>query len=923
MESRTRSRGSTEPKKKIIRLQDRPAGTAPPLLRTKLQRPRLVPNVVPRPHLVERLNAGLDRRLTLVCAPAGFGKTTLLSAWLEQCPRDSAWLSLDGRDAEPVVFLTYFIAALQTVFPGAAGETLASLQATALPPWPVIISSLINEICDLPRPFILVLDDYHALQRPEIDDLLTELLLHGPVSMHLVIASREDPLLSLASLRGWGLVAEIRGRGLRFTREEIAAYLRQLDEGTVSEEMVARLEAQTEGWVTGLYLATLPLRDPDLAPVSPAGALAGNRYVTEYLEEQILPRMSGPLQDFLLKTSVLNQLNADLCRAVVGPGDELDCQDTLETLERTNLFTTALDDRGQWYRYHHLFQDFLRQHLGKRHSVQEIAALHRRASAWYADNGLVEEALPQALAAGDADRAAALVEAQVHPLLNRALWRTLQEWMGMLPDEVAAQRPALLLARCWLLGIRFEWAAIPPLLGQVEALLQVAPAPGEAAASLGAEIDAIWGACLDMQDRFQEALPRLRRALEYLPAEYAYARGNTVKYLALALHSTGHPEEAVRSLDEALARAGDRADSAYILQLHQGKSWLLMWSGDLAGLAQAAGYMASLARAQGEGMNEGWAHYFLGYVHYEWNDLEAAARHYARVVELRYRANAFTFHSSLLGLALVRQGQGRAEEADRCAAEAVQLATDMQQPASVPYAQSLQLRLALLRGNVRPGMSVAGVTYPSSHARRLVRSEVPELTQAWFLIIQRTEDSLRAAGQLLRAILDLATSAHDTRRTIETLALRSLWFQARGQTASTLETLARAVALARPGGFIRTFADLGPEMAVMLDRLRGQGVAGDYLERVLHAFPTAGPAGPEERTPPASELPEPLTPREAEILELLAQRLSDKEIAAMLVVSHHTIRRHVNNIYQKLGVNGRRQAVAKAVALGLLPARRD
>jgi LuxR family transcriptional regulator, maltose regulon positive regulatory protein len=281
-----------------------------------------------------------------------------------------------------------------------------------------------------------------------------------------------------------------------------------------------------------------------------------------------------------------------------------------------------------------------------------------------------------------------------------------------------------------------------------------------------------------------------------------------------------------------------------------------------------------------------------------------------------------------LGLALVRQGQGRDEEADRCVAEALQWATDLQQPVSAAHVQSLQLRLALLRGNVRPGMSAAGVTSPSTHARRLVRPEVPELTQAWFLITQRTEDSLRAAARLLQAILDLATAAHDNRRTIETLALRSLWFQARGQTQSALESLAQAVTLAQPGGFIRTFVDLGPDMAVLLAqlaraRVRGQGVAGNYLERILQAFPIAGPAGPRERTPPAPKLPESLTPREAEVLDLLARRLSNKEMAAVLVVSPHTIKRHAMNIYQKLGVNSRQEAVARAIALGLLPARHD
>ncbi|HLX57356.1 MAG TPA: AAA family ATPase, partial [Ktedonobacteraceae bacterium] len=401
-----------------------------PILATKLYLPRLRPNVVSRPRLIERLNEGLHRKLTLIAAPAGFGKTTLLSAWVEGIERPTAWLSLDAGENDPILFLTYLVAALQTIAPTIGEGVLGVLQSSPPPPTEAILVALLNEITRLPDHFVLVLDDYHVIDARPVDVALTYLVEHLPPQMHLVIATREDPQLPLARLRAQGQLTELRATDLRFTAFEAAGFLTQVMGLNLSAADIAALEDRTEGWIAGLQLAALSMQSHQDVPEFIRAFAGDHRYIVDYLVEEVLQRQPEPVRRFLLQTSILDRLHGPLCDAVTGQEEG---NARLEALERGNFFVVPLDDTRHWYRYHHLFAEVLSAHLRAEQSDQ-LATLHRRASAWYEQHGSVADAIRHALAAEDFARAADLVELAVPALRRSRQEATVLGWLRALPD---------------------------------------------------------------------------------------------------------------------------------------------------------------------------------------------------------------------------------------------------------------------------------------------------------------------------------------------------------------------------------------------------------------------------------------------------------------------------------------------------------
>ncbi len=424
------------------------------LLSTKLHQPRVTADLVSRPRLKQALNDGLDRSLILVAAPAGFGKSTLLSAWLEKCPLPHAWVSLDEADNDPGVFLAYFLGAIQNLFPDALTETRAYLTGISLPNVSVIARSLINELDGLGRDFIVVLDDYHLIHEQPIHELLTLLLQHPPQGMHLIIATRQDPPLHLGLLRARNQVVEIRGQDLRFSRDEIAIFMERTIGAPLTEAALDMLIERTEGWAAGLRLTTLTLRygddvDNDLA------RLAENRYVIDYLIREVLSHVPPDMMSFLLRTSILDEMCSSLCEAVIGPDDpECDPQENLVWLEQANMFTVALDSHNEWFRYHHLFRELLRDRLDRHVNPEEITTLHARASAWFAHQGLLEEALHHALLGNDTSRAVRMVAERRHALMDSELWQLHERCLRMFPTESVADHPDLLLMAAWMAQLR-------------------------------------------------------------------------------------------------------------------------------------------------------------------------------------------------------------------------------------------------------------------------------------------------------------------------------------------------------------------------------------------------------------------------------------------------------------------------------------
>lgn len=929
-----------------------------PFLQTKLHRPPAPLQQVQRPQLLTRLTQGLvnGQKLTLVIAPAGFGKTTLVNQWIEdlqlslddvhqqvstperihQAKIDNfAWLSLDEYDNDFALFLGYIVAAIQRVFPTAGANTLGLLQASQLLPIHYMALTLLSELAELPADFILVMDDYHLIVEATIHQLMAQLIEHMPQQIHLVLTSRTEIPLPLARLRVRQQMIEIRTPALSFSHIETKAFLTQALGKSLSSETVMTLHTETEGWVTGLQLASLALQasrslhgqiDETALTQSFRG---GNRYVMDYLMEEVLARQPQPVQTFLVRTSILERFCAPLSETIVGIGKRSGRVDhpsagqtILAYLETANLFVVPLDDQGDWYRYHHLFRALLRRRLQTHANSTEIAVLHRQASLWLASHGWIEEAVHQALAAGDSLTAARLVEQHRHELLNREDWRTLDRWLALLPEALVQQRPDLLLARAFILHFQYKFAAIPPLMQAAQARLADETLERASMHALYGEIDYLWSMILYWQVEGERSLVHAQQALERLPVAHLYVHGGILFYAGLAWHMTGQTTTAVQTLRAALDLDFTQPNTLS-LRVIFALSLIHYLAGELTHMQQMAQDLWQMATQTKLGLSIGWGHYLLGIVHYEWNELETAVQHFAAIVELRYSIDALAVHNGWLGLAWTYQAQGRIDEARQQIELLLHFHREMNHLAFLPATYSFQARLALQQNDSLSALRWAQAVNISPAPDPMLFFELPQLTRAKVLLAQATTTSLTEATRLLTQLRQVAESTHNTMRQIELLALQALVEAHQERTELALTRLTEAVILAKPGRFIRTFVDLGPRLAGLLYQLGERGVEADYLGQVLAAFPdTLGLATlvhPMPRSVQAN-LVEPLTARELAVLALLALRLSNKEIAQTLAISPLTVRTHTTNIYQKLGVNSRKRAVARAWDLGLLSA---
>lgn len=899
------------------------------LLRTKLFRPRISGDLVPRLRLIERLAQGLERKLTLVSAGAGFGKTTLLVQWLEDSDRPVAWLSLDYEDSDPVVFLSYLVAALQTLFPEACPSARSLLKAPELPPADYLTTTLANEIAELPEPIVLVLDDYHRIQSEAVHQILVALISKLPPQMHLVVASRLDPPLPLISLRAGQQLTEIRVDALRFSFEEAQAYLEQTVGADLSTDTVAALRDRTEGWIVGLRLAALSMRGLDDHQAFVRSFYGSHRDIVDYLVTEVLSRQPSAVQAFLLQTSVLDRFCAPLCDAVLDTGDwrlETDAPATanahstsssqamLDYLDRANVFLVALDHERRWWRYHHLFQELLRIRLRMELTEDEIAALHRRAGNWFAQHGTIDEALRHLMAAGDAVGAARLVEDHREALMEREDWPTLERWLGMLPHEILTQRPSLSIAQAWPMLYRYQLASILPTLEKAEKCLEEGCEPVSEAErrALNAEMDTLRSFVYFVSfGDAERSIFHAKRALAHLPIAQTNARGLAQDMMCVSLFEMGQAETAIALLDETLADPSPSGPSK--LETFIALCFVHLSAADLRRLWQTAEAFLKQAVDQQNPSAVSWGHCFAGLAHYEWNELEPAVEHFQRAMEQRYRSVYLANHLSMLCLAKAYQAQRKPIGASETLDALRSFNLEMNASGYLGDIDALRAGLSLIQGDLASAGQWAASENPSDQLEPMTASEVQGLTWAEVLLAQGTADNLDQAMRYLHARLAQSEARNNTRRTIQNLAHLGLALEKQGKTDDALNALKRAVTLAQPGGFVRTFVDLGPGMAKLLLQLAELDVAPAYIGRLLAAFDSLEPTA---HIPP---LIEPLTPREMEVLGLLAERLTDREIAQKLTISYTTVKKHSSHIYQKLGVGGRRQAVDRARTLGLLP----
>jgi LuxR family maltose regulon positive regulatory protein len=907
--------------------------TGESLLLTKLFVPQARPNRVVRPGLVARLNQGLSGRLTLVSAPAGFGKTTLVADWLQQVDRPSCWLSLDDGDNDPNRFLAYLTAALQRI-QSSWGQTVQELLRSPQPPALTAMAvTLINEIAASDSPFVLILDDYHLISSPCIHDALSFLLDNLPPQMHLVILGRADPPLALPRLRARGEVTEIRADDLRFTMEEAMAFLNEVMNLGLTRQQIAVLGNRTEDWVAGLQLAGLSLQGLLRDAVDDLiKAFAGSHhYVMDYLVEEVFDRQPQHVQQFLLQTSILDRLSGPLCDAIMDKGRTMkDEQGTssvlrpssggqaiLEYLEDHNLFTMPLDHGRHWYRYHRLFADLLRDRMQKM-QPEHVPDLHRRASAWYEQEGLADEAFAHAVAAGNVQRAVHLAEAHADRLVQRGEVATLLHWLEAVPDQVLRSRPRLCVSYAWALFLTGQAGRLEPWLHDAEtALAQSATLPSVPEdtpdlSPLQGEVDVLRLASSRYREGPAGLIERYQRALDQVNGDDLFSRGLLYLGLGVACRLNGDVERAIHAYSEAarLCQAAGNTMAAVIAIYDLSRMY--GFQGRLARAAETCRQVlesdkhAQLTTQPSPSL--GLIHLGLARLQYEWNELGEAERHTRAGIALGEPGGSLVLlMRGYTLLARIRHacgdGQG-VREAIRTLERAIAQRDLLQ--ATRDEMAAYRALFDVMQGDLKTPARWAGTVKPTLHDKLDTLREFQWLILVRVLIAQRLSDE---ATPLLGYLLHTAESEGRTGRAIEILVLQALALQAQARPAQALTILKRALTLAEPEGYVRTFVDEGPPMAALLRYALAKGVAPNYVRRLLTAFGEAAGGGP---------LVEPLTRRELEVLRLVAAGLKNQEIADRLVISVATVKRHITNIYGKLGVSRRIQAVARAQELGLL-----
>ena len=886
---------------------------AVPILATKLYIPLSRPKVVSRPHLIERLNEGLQRApgVTLISAPAGFGKTTLVSEWITNCKRPAVWLSLDEGDNDPARFLTYLIAALQRLAPNLGAQLLDVLQTPQPPPPDSILTNLLNEITAISKNFILILDDYHMIDSKVVDHALTFLIEHQPPQMHMVITTRQDPNLPLARLRARGQLTELRASDLRLTQAEAAEFLNQVMGLKLSKEDIAALETRTEGWIAGLQLAALSMQG-QLDSASFIQSFTGSHhFVMDYLVEEVLQRQPESVQTFLLNTSILDRLCGPLCDAVLGsPAGS--GQENLEYLERSNLFIIPLDNERRWYRYHHLFADLLRQRLPQSIASttaeveRRVRELHIRASQWYEENGLQLEAFQHAAAANDIERAERLAQGKGIPLHFSGGVTPILNWLESLPKTVLDARPSLWWRHASLLLINGQTAGVKEKLGAAEealaAKLQGASPDGETRNLIGQIAAATATLALTRYD-IDTMLAQSRRALEYLDPKNLSTRASANWTMGFAYALQGDRAAARHAFMESISLSQSAGAMFTLILATIGLANIQEVDNELY---QAAETCQRILEWVGDRPQQiiGEVHLGLARILYEWNDLDAAEQHARQslILSRQYENVIDRFVFGEIFLARLNLARGDVTEASAILAKVDQSVRQRNFMHRIPEVAAAQVLTLLRQGNV-------------SVASQLAQTYNLPLSQARVHLARGDTSAALAVLEQYRRLVE-AKDWKDER--LKAMILQAIAQRAHGEKDKALRTLAETLTLAEPAGFIRSFIDEGLPMAQLLSEAAAQVIMPDYTGKLLAAF-EAEQQTKDRLSPPASQfMVEQLSQRELEVLQLIAQGLSNQEISARLFLALDTVKGHNRRIFDKLQVQRRTEAVARARELGLL-----
>jgi LuxR family maltose regulon positive regulatory protein len=903
------------------------------LLRTKLYVPPLRPNLISRPQLIDRLNQGLqlNHKLTLISAPAGFGKTTLVSEWVNSLQLDTekesqtvnrvGWLSLDEGDNDLTRFLAYVVAALSQVegIEASIGKgVLGTLQSPQPPTSEPVVTSLINDISAIPDRIVLVLDDYHLIDSSSIDGALTFLLEHLPQQLHLVIATRDDPNLPSARLRARGQLTELRAIDLRFSNSEAAEFLNQVMGLGLSAEDISSLETRTEGWIAGLQLAAMSIQEREDATALIKSFTGSHRFVLDYLMEEVLEQQSDGVQRFLLQTAILDRFTGSLCDALTGQDNG---QATLELLEHANLFIIPLDEERHWYRYHHLFADLLRQRL-RQNQPERLPVLHIKAAEWFNRQGLNRQAIRHFLAAKDYQGAAELIRVIAIDIMQQGEHTAVIRWINALPDELVEEQPYLCVLHAWALQLAGQLESSEARLMDAENSLDSPKYQDDG------DIDTILGLIHShrayltfVTGEHDQTIYYARQALDQLPETAALIRAQTALYLGVAYRYQGQLQAALDIYNETLpiAQGMGGKSIAVLCYLHLAD---LYWQ--LAQLHRAKKHceealnMTERYTGRPDRPFTGLVYVRIGRILRQWNQLQDAHSFTAKGLALCREWNvADILALSYIELAHICQALGEDEQARASIQEAIQIYDDFS-PWGSKYAGAHQAKMDLQRGDI-----VAAERWAQTNDL-VIDGDFEFHRENEYLVLARvfiSRNRFEEAQALVEIIYRTAQEIGKRYTELEGLILLALVFSVQGENDQALIHLEKAFSIAEPEGFIRIFVDEGPPMSRLLYEAFSRGIAPNYVRRILAAFPVVESelTDPSRTQVPKADLVEPLSERELEVLQLIAEGLSNQQIASRFYLSLNTVKAHTRNIYGKLGVHNRTQAVAKARALGILP----
>lgn len=893
-----------------------------PILRTKFYIPQRRANAVPRPDLIERLNLGLSGKLSLISAPAGFGKTTLVIEWLAQLPQDShraAWISLDENDNEIIRFITYLIAAVQMIWPDFGSAALASLSAAQTLKVEAITHELLNEWAQNAAPMLLVLDDYHVVEDPAIHQFVNFLIDYAPPHLQFVITSRDIPPLSLPRWRVREQLTEIQAGDLRFSTSETQLFLNQTMGLSLEDAAITTIESQTEGWVAGLQLAAISLRGTQNADIFIDAFTGRDRRIADYLLSEVLARQTSETQQFLLHTSILTRFNASLCAILLEKEDqELEMQQFLADLEATDLFIVPLDNERYWYRYHHLFAQLLRQRLQGTLASEGIARLHLRAAKWYQARQFFDEAIHQAMQAQDFGYAAQLIpQIPLQRLWEPDLGSLFQDWAKQIPADAIREYP---LAAIWIMLVHVLRGDINTVQYFL-ALVKQSPAV-EAERKI-----------------FESILMRnsgnLEKALQLAQSAAANLTDEEMELKIMAFAQVANCQITVGKIDQAAATlknvrewlpAGQKTHLNMQLEIRDLQGSVAKIMGDYYQAERI--YQESLALVEQAGViapQVGMTYYHLGTLHYQWNALDQAEGYFQQASAWGKRTGIFDLLlNTTLGLADLALARGKQEKA-REVKERVQ---NLIQQTNLPFVHTIS-RAIDASYTLRLGELDAAVRW--ANASGLSLEDQPDFSRflEYLIYVAIRLAEIRALGEqselpelidFLEWFVHKAQTASHNYNAIRGLIIKALALDLHGETKAAVGDLHRALELAQPGSLLRVFLDQGAPMQQLLEKALSYGEHLVSIRRLLVAFAEEAALSKETqiKTVPPGTLPETLTSREFEILQLIAAGLSNKAIEEKLVISNNTVRTHIKNLYGKLGVNNRTQAVLRARETGLL-----